>query len=61
MFLLGDAAHLTPPFIGQGLAAGLRDADNLAWKIAHVLAGQADPDPARHATTPNAVRTPPPW
>jgi 3-(3-hydroxy-phenyl)propionate hydroxylase len=41
VFLLGDAAHLTPPFIGQGLAAGLRDADNLAWKIAHVLTGQA--------------------
>jgi 3-(3-hydroxy-phenyl)propionate hydroxylase len=43
-FLLGDAAHLTPPFIGQGLAAGLRDADNLAWKIAHVLTGQAGED-----------------
>jgi 3-(3-hydroxy-phenyl)propionate hydroxylase len=42
-FLLGDAAHLTPPFIGQGLGAGLRDADNLAWKIAYVLTGQADP------------------
>jgi 3-(3-hydroxy-phenyl)propionate hydroxylase len=41
VFLLGDAAHLTPPFIGQGLAAGLRDCDNLAWKIAHVLAGRA--------------------
>ena len=41
VFLLGDAAHLTPPFIGQGLGAGLRDADNLAWKIAHVLTGQA--------------------
>jgi 3-(3-hydroxy-phenyl)propionate hydroxylase len=43
-FLLGDAAHLTPPFIGQGLAAGIRDADNLAWKIDHVLTGRAEPD-----------------
>ena len=43
VFLLGDAAHLTPPFIGQGLAAGLRDADNLAWKLAHVLTGRAGP------------------
>ncbi len=44
VFLLGDAAHLTPPFIGQGLAAGLRDADNLAWKLAHVLTGRAAED-----------------
>jgi 3-(3-hydroxy-phenyl)propionate hydroxylase len=44
IFLLGDAAHLTPPFIGQGLAAGLRDADNLAWKLAYVLTGRAGPD-----------------
>ena len=44
IFLLGDAAHLTPPFIGQGLAAGLRDADNLAWKLAHVLTGRAGAD-----------------
>lgn len=43
-FLLGDAAHLTPPFIGQGLAAGVRDADNLTWKIAHVLTGRATSD-----------------
>jgi 3-(3-hydroxy-phenyl)propionate hydroxylase len=39
VFLLGDAAHLTPPFVGQGLCAGVRDSMNLSWKIASVLTG----------------------
>jgi 3-(3-hydroxy-phenyl)propionate hydroxylase len=44
LFLLGDAAHLTPPFIGQGMGAGVRDADNLAWKLAGVLDGSLPSD-----------------
>jgi 3-(3-hydroxy-phenyl)propionate hydroxylase len=44
VFVLGDAAHLTPPFIGQGMGAGLRDAMNLAWKLAAVLNGRLPAD-----------------
>ena len=46
IILLGDAAHLTPPFIGQGMGAGLRDAMNLAWKLAGVLNGRLPPSVA---------------
>lgn len=43
IFLLGDAAHMMPPFAGQGLNSGIRDAANLCWKLALVGRGYATP------------------
>lgn len=39
VLLLGDAAHMTPPWAGQGMCAGIRDAANVAWKLDAVLRG----------------------
>lgn len=43
LLLAGDSCHQTPPFLGQGLCAGMRDAANLAWKLAMVVKGKAGP------------------
>ncbi len=43
VLLAGDAAHMTPQFMGQGMSSGVRDAHNLAWKLEAVLRKGADP------------------
>lgn len=44
VFLAGDAAHLTPPYAGQGMNSGIRDAHNLGWKLIQVMKGVMAPE-----------------
>lgn len=44
VYLAGDAAHLSPPFAGQGMNSGVRDAHNIAWKLASVVKGELGPE-----------------
>jgi 3-(3-hydroxy-phenyl)propionate hydroxylase len=67
IFILGDAAHQTPPFLGQGMCAGIRDAFNLCWKIDGVLGGRfhsdlletysSEREPHARAVVKQAIRT----
>ncbi|SIR64846.1 bifunctional 3-(3-hydroxy-phenyl)propionate/3-hydroxycinnamic acid hydroxylase [Williamsia sterculiae] len=67
VFLAGDAAHAMPPWIGQGMASGVRDVANLCWKLAGVIAGelpdaaldsyQTEREPHVRETTKHAVFT----
>lgn len=55
VFIMGDAAHKMPPFAGQGLASGVRDVMNLAWKLDLVMQGKAQDSLLDTYTTERSV------
>ncbi|MCY1271056.1 3-(3-hydroxy-phenyl)propionate/3-hydroxycinnamic acid hydroxylase [compost metagenome] len=60
LLFVGDAAHMTPPFLAQGMCQGIRDAMNLIWKLALVRRGQASPillDSYQEERIPHVRRT----
>lgn len=62
VFFAGDAAHALPPFGARGMSSGIQDADNIAWKLALVVKGLADPglldtyQPERHSAARENLR-----
>lgn len=59
LWIAGDAAHQTPPFMGQGMCAGIRDVANLAWKLALAIGGRTDEallDSYQSERVPNVTR-----
>ena len=55
IFLAGDAAHVMPPWIGQGMASGVRDVNNLCWKLAGVINGEL-PESVLDSYAPERMR-----
>ena len=58
VLLAGDAAHMTPQFVGQGMNAGIRDADNLSWKLEAILRARRGPRRSWTATRASGPLTP---